>query len=91
MFISPYVATPFSVARQMLVLVELKPGEVVYDLGSGDGRVAIMAAQEFGGNGHNWISDYHTEERSAFLHQYSFTTKLLPLHGLLFKSVDIKR
>ena len=49
MFISPFVATPFSVVRQMLVLVELKPGETVYDLGSGDGRVAIMAAQEFGG------------------------------------------
>jgi tRNA A58 N-methylase Trm61 len=32
----------------MLVLAELKPGEIVYDLGSGDGRVVIMAAQEFG-------------------------------------------
>jgi len=31
----------------MLTLAELKPGEVVYDLGSGDGRVVIMAAQEF--------------------------------------------
>ena len=32
----------------MLILAELKPGEVVYDLGSGDGRVVIMAAKEFG-------------------------------------------
>jgi len=32
----------------MLTLAEIKPGEVVYDLGSGDGRVVIMAAQEFG-------------------------------------------
>jgi len=32
----------------MLVLSELKPGELIYDLGSGDGRVVIMAAQEFG-------------------------------------------
>lgn len=31
----------------MLTLVELKPGETVYDLGAGDGRVAIMAVQEF--------------------------------------------
>jgi len=32
----------------MLVLSELRPGELIYDLGSGDGRIAIMAAQEFG-------------------------------------------
>ncbi|MCD6239910.1 class I SAM-dependent methyltransferase [Candidatus Bathyarchaeota archaeon] len=32
----------------MLVLAELKPGEVFYDLGAGDGRTVIMAAQEFG-------------------------------------------
>jgi len=48
MFIAPYVATPLPVARQMLILAELKPDEMVYDLGSGDGRVVIMAAQEFG-------------------------------------------
>jgi len=50
MFIAPYVATPVEVARQMLVLAEVKPGEIVYDLGSGDGRLLIMAAQEFGAN-----------------------------------------
>ncbi|MCD6243317.1 class I SAM-dependent methyltransferase [Candidatus Bathyarchaeota archaeon] len=32
----------------MLVLAELKPGEIFYDLGAGDGRTVIMAAQEFG-------------------------------------------
>jgi predicted RNA methylase len=31
----------------MLILAELKPGEVLYDLGSGDGRAVIMAAKEF--------------------------------------------
>ncbi|HSR47568.1 MAG TPA: hypothetical protein VLL77_06215 [Anaerolineales bacterium] len=31
-----------------LALAEVRPGEVVYDLGSGDGRVVIMAAAEFG-------------------------------------------
>jgi len=35
----------------MLVLSELRPGELIYDLGSGDGRVVIMAAQEFGARG----------------------------------------
>jgi predicted RNA methylase len=32
----------------MLVLADLKPGEVLYDLGSGDGRAVIMAAKDFG-------------------------------------------
>ncbi len=44
----PFVATPESVARYMLKLAEVKPGEIVYDLGSGDGRILIIAALEFG-------------------------------------------
>lgn len=32
----------------MLILAELKPGEKLYDLGSGDGRTVIMAAKDFG-------------------------------------------
>lgn len=32
----------------MLILSELKPGEVFFDLGSGDGRAVIMAARDFG-------------------------------------------
>jgi len=35
----------------MLTLAQLKPGEIIYDLGCGDGRVVIMAAQEFGASG----------------------------------------
>ena len=48
MFIAPFVATPTPVVRQMLILAELRPGEVLYDLGSGDGRAVIMAAKDFG-------------------------------------------
>ncbi len=47
MNLAPFVATPFQVARQMLTLADLKPREILYDLGSGDGRVVIIAAQEF--------------------------------------------
>lgn len=35
------------VVRHMLVLAELKPREVFYDLGAGDGRAVIMAAKDF--------------------------------------------
>jgi predicted RNA methylase len=48
LFLAPFVATPTSVVRQMLILADLKPGEVLYDLGSGDGRAIIMAAKDFG-------------------------------------------
>ena len=44
----PYVPTPKPIARQMLKMSELKPDELLYDLGSGDGRILIMAAREFG-------------------------------------------
>src|SRR5258708_22677393 len=43
-----FAPTPWAVARQMLELADVKPGDLLYDLGSGDGRIPIMAAQEFG-------------------------------------------
>lgn len=51
MFIAPFVATPLPVVKQMLTLAEISPGEIIYDLGCGDGRVVIMAAQDFGAQG----------------------------------------
>lgn len=46
--LAPFVATPQNVVEKMLEAANLKPGETVYDLGSGDGRVLITAAQRFG-------------------------------------------
>jgi len=46
-----YEPTPMPVVRQMLRLAEVGPGDVVYDLGSGDGRIPIAAAREFGARG----------------------------------------
>jgi protein-L-isoaspartate O-methyltransferase len=45
--LAPYYPTPQTVVEQMLRLGGLKPGEKMYDLGSGDGRIVIMAAQKF--------------------------------------------
>jgi 16S rRNA A1518/A1519 N6-dimethyltransferase RsmA/KsgA/DIM1 with predicted DNA glycosylase/AP lyase activity len=44
-FFSP---TPWAIARKMLEMAQLRSNDVLYDLGSGDGRIPIMAAQEFG-------------------------------------------
>jgi len=43
-----FAPTPWAVARQMLEFAEVGPADLLYDLGSGDGRIPIMAAQEFG-------------------------------------------
>jgi SAM-dependent methyltransferase len=46
-----FVTTPPRVVREMLKLAEVKPDDVVYDLGSGDGRIVIAAARDFGAKG----------------------------------------
>jgi len=46
--IVPYVPTPMAVVQKMLEVAKVQPDDVVYDLGSGDGRIVIMAAQKFG-------------------------------------------
>lgn len=48
--LAPYYPTPETIVERMLQLAELKPGEKMFDLGSGDGRIVIMAAQKFGAN-----------------------------------------
>ena len=45
--IAPYVPTPMVIVDKMLKLSGLEPGEVLYDLGSGDGRIIIAAAEKF--------------------------------------------
>src|SRR5438876_9491199 len=47
----PYVQTPSEVVMEMLRLARVTPDDVVYDLGSGDGRLVIAAARYFGGRG----------------------------------------
>jgi len=51
MFIAPFVPSPNSVVEYMLKLADLKAGEVLFDMGSGDGRTVIMAAKIFGARG----------------------------------------
>jgi protein-L-isoaspartate O-methyltransferase len=48
--LAPYYPTPETIVDKMLRFGEVKAGEKVYDLGSGDGRIVIMAAQKFKAN-----------------------------------------
>ncbi len=45
--LAPYYPTPETVAEKMLQLGGLKAGEKMFDLGSGDGRIVILAARKY--------------------------------------------
>lgn len=47
----PYDPTPHNVVAQVLQLAQVREGDVVYDLGCGDGRIVIAAARERGARG----------------------------------------
>ena len=49
--LAPFVPTPPDVVDRMLRLARAGPGDVVYDLGCGDGRIVIAAAAKFGARG----------------------------------------
>jgi SAM-dependent methyltransferase len=46
-----FVTTPHKVVREMLKLAGVTKNDLVYDLGSGDGRIVIAAARDFGARG----------------------------------------
>src|SRR5690349_13507424 len=45
--LAPFVASPARVVDRMLSLASIRPGETVYDLGCGDGRVLIAAVKNY--------------------------------------------
>jgi len=47
----PFVRSPMAIVVRMLELADVSADDIVYDLGSGDGRIPITAAQQFGAQG----------------------------------------
>ena len=47
----PFISTPQDVVERMLVIAQTSPQDLVVDLGSGDGRIVITAAKQFGARG----------------------------------------
>ena len=88
---APFVPTPQPMVEAMLKLAGVSAQDVVYDLGSGDGRVVITAARQFGARGVGIELDSHlviqseeaarqagVERRVKFLEQDLFTIDLAP-------------
>ena len=86
-----YVPTPQNVVEAMLEMAHVTPADVVYDLGSGDGRIPITAAQKYGARGvgieieprliresHDNAVKARVADRVWFLNQDLFETDLSP-------------
>ena len=86
-----FCSTPWSVVREVLELAEVRSDDVLYDLGSGDGRVPIFAAQEFGCRAvgieqdadlfvysARRVVELNLQERVRFLHANFFQADLTP-------------
>jgi len=85
MFIAPFVPSPVQVIQFMLKLAELKPGEVFFDLGAGDGRTVIMAAKAFGARavGVELREDLAKKALSS-IHDNDLTDRVTIVNGDLF-------
>jgi len=80
--LAPYVVSPQYIVDRMLELADLKPGETVYDLGSGDGRVLITAVQRFHAKAVGIeISDALVESSSDRIRKFGIESDARVIHG----------
>lgn len=103
---APYFPTPQSVVDRMLQLAKVGPADFVIDLGSGDGRIVLTAAKEYGARGlgieiePQLVSEANynarregVSDRAKFVEQDLFQTDLRPATVLtlyLFRELNIK-
>src|SRR2546427_12004372 len=87
--LAPYLPSPQVVVERMLEAAQVKPGEMVYDLGSGDGRIVITAAQKFKANAVGVeISDALCKSTLKKLSQLGLDSQVKIIHGNALK-VDL--
>jgi SAM-dependent methyltransferase len=99
--LAPFVPTPPDVVERMLQLAQVTKDDLVYDLGCGDGRILITAAQQFGARGHGvdiepyWIEECERNAQQAkvdhlltFVAQDALSVDLSPATVLMLYLVD---
>src|SRR6266403_3244748 len=80
--LAPFLPSPQLVAERMLEAAQVKTGETVYDLGSGDGRIVITAAQKFGANAVGVeISDVLCKSTEKKVTTLGLTSQVKIIHG----------
>lgn len=86
-----YVPTPQEVVDQMLALAKVTKNDLLYDLGSGDGRIPITAAQKFGTRGFGIdINPERIKEANANAQKAGVTDRVKFLNQDLF-TTDISQ
>jgi len=84
--LAPYYPTPETIVEKMLSLGGAKKGEKVFDLGSGDGRIVIIAAEKFGMNavGVEYDKDLFSQS-SEKIRRMGLSEKARIIHGDLLQ------
>lgn len=83
----PYVPTHMAVVDEMLKMAEVNGSDVLYDLGSGDGRIPIEAAKRFGTRGVGIdLNPLRIKEANANAKSAGVTDKVRFVEGDIFKS-----
>jgi len=80
--LAPFVPTPQDVVDKMLEIADVKKGDMVYDLGCGDGRIVITAAQKFGAQstGVELDGDIYKETADR-VHKMGLDDRVKVIHG----------
>jgi hypothetical protein len=81
----PFVPTHEQIVKEMLSMARVGPDDVLYDLGSGDGRIVITAAKQFGTRGVGYdIDPERIREANANAQQAGVTDKVRFIQGDIF-------
>ena len=88
-WLAPYVATPQEVVDRMLEMAEVRPTDVVYDLGSGDGRIVITAAKKYGARGVGFELDEKLVRRAQDNARRAGVTSLVEFRHQDVMTVDL--
>jgi tRNA A58 N-methylase Trm61 len=87
---APFVQTPVEVAKKMIELADLKPGQKLFDLGAGDGRLLILAAQESGASAIGVeLRDDLVERARSEIKKLNLQDRVKIVHGDFF-NVDLR-
>ncbi|HYL39161.1 MAG TPA: methyltransferase domain-containing protein [Bryobacteraceae bacterium] len=84
--LAPYYPSPELLVEKMLDLGGLKPGEKMFDMGSGDGRIVILAASKFKANATGVeLDDFLYRQSTERIQALGLSARARIIHGDLLK------